>query len=69
MSNISHVPSEDILAKLPFEKGISVYSQNLWITLWVIRGGVGLKRRGLSVFVTLLIFCLTAKLFANNDLL
>jgi hypothetical protein len=69
LSNISHVLCEEILANSPFEKGISVYPQNLWITLWMNRGGVALKWRGLSVFVTLPIFCVLNIPFLNNELL
>jgi hypothetical protein len=68
LSNISHLLREEFLANSPFEKGISVYPQNLWITLWMNRGGLALKWRGLSVFVTLPIFCRLKIPLLNNKL-
>jgi hypothetical protein len=42
--------SQDLLhhswAKLPFEKSISVYSQNLWVTLWMSLSDSPLTWRG-----------------------
>jgi hypothetical protein len=56
LSKISQVLSQHSCAKLPFEKSISVYSQNLWITLWMNAGGKALKWRAIRLFVALPIF-------------
>ncbi|MDP1996663.1 MAG: hypothetical protein Q8J90_05660, partial [Gallionella sp.] len=36
LSNIYQGLLQQSFANLPFEKSISVYPQNLWITLWMI---------------------------------
>jgi len=69
LSNISQVLLEEYFANLPFEKGISVYSQNLWITLWMIPRESALMRRGVKVFVILPIFCDAPISFKNKGLL
>src|SRR5450759_3064454 len=42
LSNLSQDLLQHYFAKLPFEKSISVYSQNLWITLWMTLGDLSL---------------------------
>jgi hypothetical protein len=57
LSNLSQDLHQHYFAKLPFEKSISVYSQNLWVTLWMTLGDSPLTWRGTRDFVTLPIFC------------
>jgi hypothetical protein len=56
LSNLSKELLQQYFAKLPFEKSIFVYPQNLWITLWadqLIRYSMW---RGVRDFVSLPIF-------------
>jgi hypothetical protein len=57
LSNLSQDLLQHSFANVPFEKSISVYSQKLWITLWMTRGHNPLTWRGAKDFVTLPIFC------------
>jgi hypothetical protein len=57
LSNLSQDLLQHYFAKLPFEKSISVYSQNLWVTLWMTPVDSPLTWRGAWSFVTLPIFC------------
>jgi len=56
LSNISQRLLQQYLANLVFEKGISFYPQNLWITLWMIPVDATLKWRRIRNFLTLPIF-------------
>ena len=56
LSNHSQDLLEGYLAKLPFEKKIFDYSQNLWITLWMLSRDRAGMWRGARRFVSLPIF-------------
>jgi hypothetical protein len=68
LSNISHESLQQYFAKLPFEKSISVYSQNLWISLWINPVDGTLKWRGVWILLTPLIFCMAIMSLKNNVL-
>ena len=68
LSNISQGLLQQNFANLPFEKSISVYPQNLWITLWVISNSYPLTWRCIRVFLTLPIFCIAIISIKNNML-
>ena len=40
------------MANWVFEKGIFVYPQNLWITLWMVSGNSCITWREIRIFVT-----------------
>ena len=69
LSNISHDLLQLYFANPPFEKGIFVYPQNLWITLWMTLGDGRLTRRNVRVFLALPIFCVSTKPIINSVLL
>jgi hypothetical protein len=57
LSNLSQDLLQHCFVKLPFEKSISVYSQILWITLWMVPRNSPLTSRGARDFIKLPIFC------------
>jgi hypothetical protein len=57
LSNLSQVLLQHSFANVPFEKSISVYSQKLWITLWMMLRDGSLTWRGARSFITLPNFC------------
>jgi len=61
LSNISQVLLQLYFANPPLEKSISVYPQNLWITLWMNRMFGTLKYREIRVSLILPIFCMAIK--------
>jgi hypothetical protein len=68
LSNLSQDLLQHYFAKVPFEKSISVYSQKLWITLWMTLRDSPLTWRGARDFVTLPIFCDLVISSKNNKL-
>jgi hypothetical protein len=68
LSNLSQDLLQHYFVKLPFEKSIFVYSQILWITLWMTLGNSPLTWRGARDFITLPIFCNYLMLIKNNRL-
>jgi len=69
LSNISNESLQQNFAKLPFEKNILYYSQNLWISLWMKPVDGTSKWRGIRIFVTPLIFCDVIFAIKINNLL
>ena len=68
LSNLSHESLQQYFAKLPFEKSILVYAQNLWTTLWIVLRDGTLTWRNVRDFVTLPIFYKTVIIIKNKEL-